>query len=136
MENQTIHRTRAMNMRRALQRENEFYAAVECKLLPFCMSNFLVNKSINYWINKDRKTICTWIAQTRGQHSWRRLLNQSAKSKKHFFDLFPFFILYFFLHFIPSVNNSMIDKLDEKLNDHRMRLSILANSINKSQVLQ
>ena len=30
----------------------------------------------------------------------------------------------------------MIDKLDEKLSDHRMRLLILASLINKSQVLQ
>ena len=30
----------------------------------------------------------------------------------------------------------MIDKLDETLRDHRMRLLILANLINKSQFLQ
>lgn len=62
--------------------------------------------------------------------------NQSVKNKKHFFDFFPFFISYFFLYFIPSVNDGMIHKLDEKLSDHRMRLLILANLINKSQVLQ
>ena len=68
------------------------------------------------------------------------LITAAFKSKcqkqETFFRFFSFFISYFFLYFIPSVNDGMIHKLDEKLSDHRMRLLILANLINKSQVLQ
>ena len=59
-----------------------------------------------------------------------------CKKQETFFRFFPSFILYFFLYFIPPVNDGMIDKLDETLRDHRMRLLILANLINKSQFLQ
>lgn len=53
-----------------------------------------------------------------------------CKKQETFFRFFSFF------YFILFLNDGMIDKIDEKLSDYRMRLLILANLINKSQVLQ
>ena len=69
----------------------------------------------------------------RGANTHNGGFKSKCKKQETFFSFFYFM---FFLYFIPSVNDGTIDKLDEKLSDHWMQLLILANVINKSQVLQ